>query len=75
MSALLEVVKARHQLPTPALARALRESAGVSQQQMADEIGVHWTTVSRWETGRRSPRGRVLVAYVALLQALGEAGR
>jgi DNA-binding transcriptional regulator YiaG len=37
---------------------------------MAGELGVHRVTVARWEAGRRRPRGRLLNAYVTLLDAL-----
>jgi DNA-binding transcriptional regulator YiaG len=52
------------------LARAIRQAAEVSQERMAGELGVHRVTVARWETGRRRPRGPLLHAYVALLDAL-----
>ena len=34
---------------------AYRRSLGLSQEQMARALGVHKTTVVRWETGRRRP--------------------
>lgn len=74
MAALLEEVRqARrqaHRLPPPHLAKAIREAAGVSQQRLADELGVHRVSVARWELGLRRPRGRLLVAYTDLLDAL-----
>ncbi|HEX2174213.1 MAG TPA: helix-turn-helix transcriptional regulator [Dehalococcoidia bacterium] len=32
-----------------------RESHGLTQQQLADEVGVTWVTIARWEAGSRSP--------------------
>jgi len=29
--------------------RKKRESAGLTQQELADALGVHWTTISRME--------------------------
>jgi transcriptional regulator with XRE-family HTH domain len=70
MTELLEEVRRARRLPPPALARAIREAAGVSQQRVADELGVHRVSVARWELGRRRPRGQLLVAYNDLLDAL-----
>ncbi len=36
---------------------ALRAELGLSQAEMADELGVRQQTVSEWETGRYQPRG------------------
>jgi DNA-binding transcriptional regulator YiaG len=37
--------------------KPIRESLGLSQQQLADELGVHFLTVSAWERGRQvAPR-------------------
>ena len=70
MSELLEELRHVRRLPPPTLARAIRKAAEVSQERMADELGVHRVTVARWEAGQRRPRGRLLHAYVALLDAL-----
>ena len=35
--------------------RSLRESLGMTQDQFARAVGVSFSTVSRWETGRGSP--------------------
>jgi DNA-binding transcriptional regulator YiaG len=37
--------------------RALRSYLGLSQQAMADELGIRQQTVSEWETGLYAPRG------------------
>jgi DNA-binding transcriptional regulator YiaG len=44
--------------------------AGVSQQQLADELHVHRVTVARWELGERVPRGDIRLRYIALLDEL-----
>ncbi|MGC9529038.1 MAG: MEDS domain-containing protein [Candidatus Bipolaricaulaceae bacterium] len=36
--------------------RELRSRVGLSQFEVADRLGVHWVTVSRWENGRGEPR-------------------
>jgi len=38
---------------TPDELKRLRKRLGLSQQQLANELGVHVMTVSRWETGAR----------------------
>lgn len=37
--------------------RALRSYLGLTQVQLADELGVRQQTVSEWETGQYEPRG------------------
>ena len=37
--------------------RRLRERLGLTQRQLADELGVRQQTVSEWETGAYQPRG------------------
>ncbi|MWJ18488.1 XRE family transcriptional regulator [Clavibacter michiganensis subsp. michiganensis] len=69
MTLISEVVASRR-LPTPALARAIRETAGVSQARIAEELGVTRMAVSRWERGTRRPRGPLLIAYAAVLRDL-----
>ena len=37
--------------------RGLREQLGLTQQQLADELGTRQATVSDWERGVYTPRG------------------
>jgi DNA-binding transcriptional regulator YiaG len=55
-------------------ARATRERAHVSRAEVAADLGVHETTVEKWETGKRSPRGRLAFLYGRLLHELDEIG-
>ena len=48
--------------------RALRHHLGLTQQQMADELGIRQQTVSEWETGMYQPRG----ASATLLTMIAE---
>lgn len=64
--------KRSRQLPPPALRRHIREQVGLSQEDIADALGVGRTAVTRWETGSREPGRAVRVAYVALLERLAE---
>jgi DNA-binding transcriptional regulator YiaG len=63
-------VKARRELPTPTMRRALRVDARLSLEDVAREVGVTRQAVSRWELGARAPRGRNLDAYAAVLASL-----
>lgn len=66
-------VLARRRLPTPAMAREIRRAAGVSQARVARELGVTAVAVSRWENGRRTPRGSDLMGYLRILDKLRRA--
>jgi transcriptional regulator with XRE-family HTH domain len=47
--------------------RQIREQAGYSQQQLADESGVSQHTISELELGRRKPQGRTLIKLAGVL--------
>jgi transcriptional regulator with XRE-family HTH domain len=47
--------------------RHIREQAGYSQQQLADESGVSQHTISELELGRRKPQGRTLIKLARVL--------
>ena len=70
MNALTADVLAARRLPSPALAKVIRESAGISQARLAEALGVHRVTVARWEAGTRVPRGELRRAYMDLLLEL-----
>ncbi|MEU3691649.1 helix-turn-helix domain-containing protein [Streptomyces narbonensis] len=56
-------------LPTPKERRRLREALALSEEQVAEAMGVTKATVKAWETGRSAPRGRKREAYAKLLGA------
>ncbi|MFJ4871054.1 helix-turn-helix domain-containing protein [Streptomyces sp. NPDC088757] len=58
-------------LPTPKERRRLREALALSEEQVAEAMGVTKATVKAWETGRSAPRGRKREAYARLLGADG----
>ncbi|MFB6834904.1 helix-turn-helix domain-containing protein [Streptomyces hydrogenans] len=60
-------------LPTPKERRRLREALSLSEEQVAEAMGVTKATVKAWETGRSAPRGRKREAYVKLLSGLSDA--
>lgn len=62
-------------LPSPAERRRLREAAGMSQQKLAEIIGVTRQAVCQYESGKRGKPRNPLVRqrYVEALRALREA--
>lgn len=70
---LVDEVRVSRTLPSPKVARMIRTTAGVSQERLAQELGVHRMTVARWEAGTRHPRGNYRAAYAGLLAQLRRA--
>lgn len=65
----LAKARARRLLRTaPATARALRQQAQISQQDVADALGVTRVSVHHWETGHRLPAGDMAPRYLDFLQ-------
>ncbi len=46
---------------------AARKAAGMTQQQLADALGVAQVSVTRWERGEREPRVSTLKRIAAVL--------
>ncbi|MBN2101032.1 helix-turn-helix transcriptional regulator [Candidatus Dojkabacteria bacterium] len=44
----------------------IRQTKGLTQKQLAEQIGTTWEMVSRYETGRSSPMGRIDAIALAL---------
>jgi DNA-binding transcriptional regulator YiaG len=51
-------------------ARALRDSAGISQTDAGRDLRVDPSTIHHWEMGTRTPRGANAVAYHRYLRRL-----
>jgi len=47
---------------------ALRHLAGLTQQQVADKVGVQVSAISRWESSRNIPDTRRWADYASALQ-------
>ena len=47
---------------SPEEVKKLRGSLGMTQEQLARELGVSFATVNRWENGKRNPTGLSLKA-------------
>jgi len=54
-------------LPSPQERRRLREAKSLSEEQVAEAVGVTRATVRSWERGRTSPRGRKRALYAKLI--------
>jgi transcriptional regulator with XRE-family HTH domain len=69
---LVAEARLRRALPPPAVCRAIRESAGISQLEVARVLGVDRVSVTRYESGVRLPRPAVRERYVELLSRLAD---
>ncbi|WP_373302652.1 helix-turn-helix transcriptional regulator, partial [Streptomyces litmocidini] len=49
----------------------MREALALSEEEVAEAMGVTRATVRSWETGRSAPRGRKREAYARLLGTPG----
>ncbi|WP_439678200.1 telomere-associated protein Tap [Embleya sp. MST-111070] len=63
---------AQGDLPPPAERSRLRTAAGLTQQRVADALGVRRDTIVSWEAGRTEPRPPQRQAYARLLRGLAE---
>ncbi|MFE7574669.1 helix-turn-helix transcriptional regulator [Streptomyces sp. NPDC057521] len=57
-------------LPTPQVRRQLRVAAGLTQNEVAEAIGVKRLAISRWEAGQAQPHRGNRRAYAHLLRRL-----
>ena len=64
-----DLVRVRR-LASTGTARHIREEAELSLSEMAKAAKVHTTTVHRWETGSRRPRGEAALRYLRVLEDL-----
>jgi predicted transcriptional regulator len=63
---------ALRKLPDPAELRRIRMAAGLTQGELAIELGVAPLSVARYESGARHPRGELAERYGRLLRLLRE---
>jgi transcriptional regulator with XRE-family HTH domain len=62
----------RRELPPPQARQAIRQAAGISQEELASALGVSRQTVANWERGTRFPSSDHLVPYGRVLQRLAD---
>ncbi|MFB8030618.1 MULTISPECIES: helix-turn-helix domain-containing protein [unclassified Streptomyces] len=69
--AAVDAVLARSpELPLPSVRASLRKADRLTQQQVADLLGVRRLAVARWEAGNVEPREPHRQAYIRLLAGL-----
>lgn len=56
------------------LVRELRQAMNLSQEKLADELGMTFPTINRWENGHAKPSPIALKQIDILLQQLGDRG-
>ncbi|AWL36570.1 transcriptional regulator with XRE-family HTH domain [Streptomyces sp. CZ24] len=59
-------------LPPPTVRAKLRVAAGLTQQEVAEAVGVKRLAVARWELGQTHPRRPHRAVYMHLLNRLAE---
>jgi type I restriction enzyme M protein len=58
----------------PAILRAIRAALNLSQEQLAEQLGVSFATVNRWEGGSSKPQRAAQEAILALAREAGIEG-
>jgi transcriptional regulator with XRE-family HTH domain len=53
--------------------RALRERADLSQRDVADMVGVHISSISRWETGKGRPSREAAIRWARVCSEIAAA--
>jgi transcriptional regulator with XRE-family HTH domain len=69
-STYLEQLAAVRHLAATGEARRRRIAAGFSLSEVAAAAGADPSSVWRWETGRRRPRGKAALRYLRVLDSL-----
>src|SRR5215510_6831572 len=65
------------QTNVPAMLTAIRGRLGLTQEQLAERLGVSFATVNRWEGGSNAPQKTALAAILKMASdaGIGEDGR
>lgn len=61
----------RASIDFPSLVRDLRQARGLTQEQLAREVGVTFSTVNGWENGRHQPIPALASRLVAMAEKAG----
>lgn len=67
---IVQLANARKRVRDGKTAREIRIRAGVTEENMAQALGVTQSTISRWEGGSRQPRGDAAIRWAHLLTEL-----
>ena len=52
--------------------KELRENAGITQKEMAEELGFHQTLISQWQKGKTKPSVSVVLELSKILNCSAE---
>jgi DNA-binding transcriptional regulator YiaG len=61
-----------YELPPVEKRKQLREAFGLSQKELATQLGVGLSTIYAWESGRNEPRGQARMKYVTFCRTAEE---
>lgn len=67
---IVQLANARRRVRDSKTARDIRIRAGLTEEDMAQALGVTQSTISRWEGGSRQPRGDAAIRWAELLAKL-----
>ena len=59
------------EFPVPAALRAIRAEQGLTQEALAERLGVSFATINRWEGGANKPQKAARASISALAEAVG----
>jgi transcriptional regulator with XRE-family HTH domain len=71
----MTVKKPLYQLLIDPFVRELRVLTGLTQEQFAAQLGVTYSSVSRWERGRGIPSPLAMQKIEKMVQQMGERGK
>lgn len=71
----MAVKKRINQLQIAQFVRELRILAGLTQEQFAAELGVTFSSVSRWERGRGIPSSLAMQKIEGMIEQMGNRGK
>lgn len=63
----------KHDTTTPEGLKEARAALGMTQSALGAILGVHWTTVARWEAGQPMPERATRFVMNLLMSEAGEA--
>jgi putative transcriptional regulator len=59
----------------PALVKEARRQLGISQEELAHELGVSFATINRWENGKTTPFKLARAQFDAFCKKMTKRGR
>lgn len=65
----------RSQVEIAGLVRETRQRLGLTQTELAQELGVSYQSVNRWENGRNMPLPMALKLIEGMVRQMGDRGQ